>query len=191
MFARQLRPWLSRSAAPGGALSGLAHDRRGAAMIEFALCGGAFIALMLAAIQIALIYFAEQGLQTSAEIMARKVATGEIKQSGTSQTQFRDIACTTLPSYMNCSKLIIDARSVLNFSDIDTSMPSMTYDSSGNVTSATRYSLGSTGSVVILRLMYNWGISAGPLGLSLANQGSGKPRLLIGTMVFKSEPYSS
>jgi hypothetical protein len=36
--------------------------------------------------------------------------------------------------------------------------------------------------------MYDWPVFGGPLGLGLANQGNGT-FLMVGTAVFKTEPY--
>jgi hypothetical protein len=43
---------------------------------------------------------------------------------------------------------------------------------------------------MIVRVMYLWNVQLGPLGLDFSNAGRGR-RLLIGTMVFKSEPYGT
>lgn len=155
--------------------------------MEFAICAPPFMALLLACAQFALIYFAQQGLQNSAELMARKLLTGELRQSNTSAVQFKAAACLTLPPYMQCSKLTIDARQASTFAGIDATMPSYNFDSTGKATN-TQFSTGTAGSIVILRLVYPWTTISGPLGLTMANQANGS-RLLIGTMVFQSEPY--
>ena len=165
----------------------LSRSSKGNALMEFAICAPPFMALLLACAQFALIYFAQQGVQTSAEMMARRLMTGELRQSNTSAAQFKTAACLTLPTYMQCSKLTIDARQASTFAGIDAATPSYTYDASGKVTNA-QFSTGTAGSIVILRLLYPWSTVSGPLGLNMSNQATG-PRLLIGTMVFQSEPY--
>lgn len=166
-------------------ITSIVCDARGAVAMEFGLCVAAFVALLLACAQVALIYFAQQNIQTSAEAVARKVMTGQVQSSTTSAAAFKQIACSTLPFFMNCTKLIVDARSASAFTSIDTSVPVITYDSKGNPTN-TQFSTGSGGSIVILRLLYPWSVAAGPLGAKFSNQASG-PRMLVGTMVFKSE----
>ena len=177
-FARRRRRAIAR-------LRRLIRDVRGAAVMEFGLCVSAFIALLLASVQIALVYFAQQNLQTSAEAMARKILTGQISSTNTSAAQFKTAACATLPAFMKCSRLIVDARTASAFTGINTNVPIITYDASGNPNN-TQFSIGTGGSIVILRLLYPWSVTRGTLGLNLSNQGSG-PRMLIGTMVFKSE----
>jgi Flp pilus assembly protein TadG len=163
-------------------------DRRGAAIIEFALCGSAFIALLLAAFNVALIFFAQQGLQTAAEVVARKVLTGQIRAGSMNQTTFRQNACASLPPFLRCSRLYVDLQKASDFSSADTSRPTLTYDKNGNVANNWNYSPTNAGDIVVLRLMYLWPVSRVP-GLQLATESDGS-RVLLGTMVFKTEPYT-
>ena len=80
-------------------------------------------------------------------------------------------------------------RSATSWSSLDTSFPTLTYDSTGKPTNQLSYSLGTQGSVIMVRLMYLWPIQA-PAQLGLANAGSGK-RLIVATAVAKSETYTS
>lgn len=171
-------------------LAAVARERRGNVIIEFALCAAAFMGLLIASLQVAIVYFAQQGIQTSAEIMARRVMTGSVTQATKTKAQFLADACTTLPPYMKCANLVADVRTADSFSNLDMSMPTLTYDSNGNVVGGTTYNTGVSGGIVILRLMYRWPVSPGPLGFNLSNTGSAGQRLLVGTMVFKSEPYA-
>jgi Flp pilus assembly protein TadG len=167
----------------------LRQDRRGSALIEFAVCAGAFMALLVACAQTALVFFAQQGVQTAAEDLARKVMTGQVRSGSTSQSDFRQAACASLPGYMKCSRLFVDVRTANAFSAIDTSGVTLTYDKDGKLTNSWAYNTGNAGDVVVLRLMYLWPTSTGPLGFNLSNQ-SGSTRLISGTMVFKSEPFA-
>ena len=166
----------------------LLSERRGGATIEFAICGTAFIGLLVATLQIVLVFFVQQTIQTAAENVARRVLTGQITTLNTNQAQFKAAACAQLPSYMSCSKLFVDVRNANDFGQIDTSTIALTYDAAGNINNSWQYSPGSPGSIVILRLLYMWPISSAPLGFNIGNQSNGS-RLVIGTMVFKSELY--
>src|SRR3546814_9738883 len=70
---------------------------------------------------------------------------------------------------MNCNDLMIDVRTVNSFSAVDTSMPTLTYDSDGNVTNSWKYELGGADKVVVMRLMYMLPVISGPLGFDLSN----------------------
>jgi len=174
---------------PGRIVARLVADRRGSALIEFAICGSVFMALLVACAQTALVFFAQQGVQTAAEDLARKVMTGQVRSASTNQANFKLAACQSLPDYMSCSRLFVDVRTAISFSEVDTGGVTLTYDSHGNLTNTWSYNTGNAGDVVVLRLMYLWPTSTGPLGFNLSNQST-STRLLSGTMVFKSEPYA-
>lgn len=167
---------------------GLAADRRGAVAIEFALCASAFFGLLIGALQIAIVFFVQQGVQTAAEVVARRVLTGQIA-TGTTKEKFRTDACAQLPPYLKCANLYVDVRKASNFSSLDMSQKNLTFDAAGNVNTNWSYDLGAASDVVILRLLYRWPIGTAPLGFNLGTQADGS-RLIIGTMVFKSEPYA-
>ncbi len=85
----------------------LASDEAGAA-IEFALVGAPFIALMIAAMNTALVFLAQEGLETAAEGAARLLLTGQAQTlqyytgsnttptTGMTATQFQNAVCGTL-----------------------------------------------------------------------------------------------
>lgn len=182
------QPVSSRSAARRVAAR-IWRDRRGTAIIEFAICGGAFLALLMASLITALTMFAQQYVQTLTDQMARQVLTGKAQMAGTSAAQFKQQTCAKLPTFLSCSKVMIDLRRADNFSSADAGRPALTYDSSGRVTNNWAYDTVAPGDIVVLKIMYMWPVSNGPLGFSVANAGA-NTRLLVGTQVFKAETYS-
>lgn len=166
----------------------LARDDRGATVIEFALVAAPFVALLMAVLQTSVVFFSQQALESSAERTARQLMTGYAQTSGVTQASFKTTACNNLPGFMKCANLMIDVQNANNFSLVDTSMPTITQDSSGKVTNSWKFSPGNAGSIVIMRTMYQLPVISGPLGFDLSNMGGGK-RLLIATSVFKTEPY--
>ena len=82
---------------------------------------------------------------------------------------------------------MVDVESYPSFSVVSTTSPTITYNGSGNVTNSWSYSPGNPGDIVIVRIMYEWPIYGGPLGVILRNQSNGT-RLLMGTTVLKNEP---
>lgn len=159
-------------------------------MLEFALVAAPFIALLIATFQTALVFFAQQALETSAERSARRLITGSAQAGGTTQAAFKTAACANLPGYMKCANLMIDVQNASGFSSVDTSMPTLTYDGSGNVTNTWAFNPGGAGSIVVMRTMYRLPVVGGPLGFDLTNMRNNQ-RLLVATSVFKTEPYGS
>ncbi len=180
------RHLISRIVRPIGA------DRRGAVIIEFAICSAAFMALLIACAQTVMIFFTQQALQTAAESGARYIMTGQASRATMTVAQFRTYACAQMPPLVDCNKLIVDVRTAASFDAIDSGDVSktVTFDSSGNNNNSWEFSTGATEAIMIVRVMYLWDVRAGPLNLDFSNAGRGK-RLLIGTMVFKSEAYKA
>lgn len=162
---------------------------RGGVAVEFAMMAPALIALVIACLQVGLLYLAQQGLETASEDTARLVLTGQSQNAGQSAAQFKASACAQLPPYLSCSNLYVDVTTVASFSAANLATPTFTYDTNGNVTNSFNYSTGSKNSIVVLRLMYLLPVVDIPFGLRLSNQGAGK-RLIMATAVFKNEIYA-
>ena len=171
-----------------GLLGRLRHDTRGSSVIEYALLGPVLFALIIATIQTALIFIAQQGLESDAQNAARLILTGQSQQAGMTAAQFKTAACNSLPPFLSCGNLYIDVSTASSFATATTSAPTITYDSHGNVTNGFGFAPGGQGSIVVLRLMYLWPTTAGPLGFDLSNQ-PGHNRMLFATSVFKTETY--
>jgi Flp pilus assembly protein TadG len=167
--------------------NGFIRSAAGAAAVEFALVAAPFIALILAIFQVGLIIYATQSLQTAAAAASRLILTGQAQTQNMSQSDFSQVVCGDATLF-TCSGLMVDVRTYSSFSGADTSMPTLTYDSKGNVSNNWQYSPGGPGDIVVMRLMYRWPVFLGPLGLNLSNLGDGY-RLLMATSAFKNEPY--
>ncbi len=175
----------------GGRLaSRLLANRSGSATLQFAFVAVPLIALLLASIETALLSFTQQAIETAAESAARSITTGAVQSAQMTRQQFHDSACTTLPSYLSCAKLMVDVQKASSFSAIGTAPPTITYDSNGTVTNTFAFAAGGAGDIVIVRLMYLWPVSVGGFGLGLNSAGR-KTNLIVATNVAKTEPYTS
>jgi Flp pilus assembly protein TadG len=65
------------------------RSRRGSVAVEFALVAPVFFALLFAIIEIAIVFFADQTLETVAQGSARYVMTGQAQNNGFDQTAFK------------------------------------------------------------------------------------------------------
>ena len=174
------------SASRRGILSRLRRDRSGAVLMEFAFVAGPFIALLLASLQTALIFFGDQLIETATQEASRAILTGEAQKNGMTQAQFKAMACTKLPNFMSCNDLSVDVVKVNSWSTAPTGSPTITY-SGGTPTLPNRYTLGGPSDIVMVRLMYPWNV-VGAEGLNLASMQNGQ-YLMIGTTVTRTEPY--
>jgi Flp pilus assembly protein TadG len=182
-LTRRLLSRIARLARAGG----FVRRRDGAVAVEFAIVSAPFIALIAAIVQVGLIIYANQSLQTAAAAASRLILTGQVQIQNMTQSQFGQTVCDDAKLF-TCSGLMVDVRTFSSFAGADTSMPTLTYDSHGNVTNSWQYDPGGPGDIVVMRLMYRWPVFLGPLGLNLSNLGDGY-RLLMATIAFKNEPY--
>lgn len=174
-------------------------DRRGAAVVEFALVATPFVALLLAILQASLAFLAQESLESAVEIAARSVITGQAQASdiqggGTGMTKaqlaerFRQQACAALPSFMACSRLYVDVKSATTGSGLGGNAMALTFDASGKPTNSFSYDLGSQGSMVMIRFIYLWPMQVAP-NADLTARGTGQT-VLMATSVSKSEAFS-
>ena len=164
-----------------------AQSEDGVAAIEFALVAAPFLALLVAILDLALLFFAQASLETAVEQTARLVLTGQALSSGLTVSQFQTQLCNALPGAFSCNGVMIDLQTASSFSGANTSAPTLTYDAHGNVTNAWKYQVGGPGTIQVMRVMYQWPIFPGPLNLNFANLSNGT-YLLMATSVFRNEP---
>lgn len=167
------------------ALKALIKDRRGATAVEFALIAAPFIALLLAILETCLVMFAQEVLQTATTQSARLIMTGQAQTSSLSSSQFKTDVCNFAASIFTCANIYVNVQTFTSFSGMTQLSPLQ----SGNFnSSAMNYSMGGPGDIVLVQVFYQWPIILGPLGFNLTNM-NGNSRLLVGTAVFRNEPY--
>ena len=170
-----------------GRATGFWRSRRGATAVEFALLALPLITLIFASIQVAIIYFFDQALQSGTQKAARQLLTGSAQTAGMTQTQFVTAVCANLPSQFDCqTNLMVDVESSSSFSSANTAP--LTYIKPTSNNTPGNYSPGNPGDIVIMRVMYDWPVLGGPLAVGLANMADGG-HLMVATAVFKNEPY--
>jgi Flp pilus assembly protein TadG len=169
-------------------LNRLRRAREGATAVEFALLAAPLIALVLAGLQTAIVFFFDQALQTATQKAARQLMTGAAQTSSLTQTQFRTAVCANLPGEFQCANVMVDVQSAASFPNLNTSSLTLTYNSNNSIANTFQYNPGGPGDIVIMRVLYDWPVIGGPLGFGLSNQPDGG-HLLMATAVFKNEPY--
>jgi Flp pilus assembly protein TadG len=163
------------------------RNRRGSAAVEFALVAPIFFAVLFAIIELALVFFASQILETVTQDSARLIMTGQAQGTSVTKEQFKDAVCARLVTMFDCQNGVsIDVRSYPSFAGVNIDEP--IDDATKAFTNDMKYCPGKDGDVVVVRLFYPWPVFVTGLGFNLANMVNGK-RLLTATAAFKNEPF--
>ena len=175
-------------AATRNALHRFRRNRRGSAVVEFALVAPLFFGLLFAIIEVALMFFASQVLETVTQDSARTILTGQAQIGAYTQQTFKDnLVCPKVVALFDCKNgIYVDVQSYSQFATVAITDPI----TSGNFVPPNNYSPGGPGDIVVVRLFYKWPIFVTKLGFNIANLAGGK-RLLTATAAFKNEPYVS
>ena len=163
----------------------LGRCQRAITAVEFALVAPVFIATVIASLQTAVIFFAQENLQTAVNESARLIMTGQAQKQGMTAGQFQSNLCTHLISMFNCSGVYVNTQTFTSFSTISMTNPvqNNNFQSSGLT-----YSPGGPGDIVVVQGFYQWPVVFAPLAFYLSNVGGNK-RLLTATAAFRNEPY--
>ena len=169
------------------------RDRKGATAVEFALIAVPFLALVAGLIQTFLIFFAQSVLQNAVRASTRQILTGQVQTADASlsptaaMAAFHQIVCNNANVLFTCTNLMVDVQVANNWSSANTSMPTLTYDTNGNVNNNWQFNPGTAGDIVVVRVMYLWPVFFGSLGFNWANQANGT-REIMASAAFQNEP---
>jgi Flp pilus assembly protein TadG len=178
------------------------RDERGVTAIEFSIISVPFFALLAALFETALVSFATESVSAAVDQASRQVLTGQAQANAqiSNSTQFRDaMFCSPgaplanlLPSFVDCSKMIVDIRPAASFSSADVSND--IYD---NVTG--EYCTGGPGDIVIVRAVYPMPVyfpilqgSGSAITVNVAGQtqvGGLWTHMIMGVSAFRNEPF--
>lgn len=160
----------------------------GAAAVEFAIVAVPFFAMLFAIIELALIFWAGQVLDTAVHDTSRLVMTGQAQKQNFDKTRFKTELCSRVLGLFNCNTgMIIDVRTSGAFASANLGKPQ--FKGNGQVDdTGFQYQTGGPGDIVVVRVMYEWPLIMRTFGLDLADTPSGK-RLLMSAVAFRNEPY--
>jgi len=161
-------------------------NRKGNAAVQFALVGVPFFMMLFAIIETALIFFAQEALETATQDTARLILTGQAQNAGFSQSQFKTALCANLATFFDCANgIYINVQTFNSFAAVSPTVP---IDGSGNFVNNFSYAPGGSGNIVLVQTFYLWPLIVTGLGYNVANV-NGHYRLLSGTAAFRNEPF--
>jgi Flp pilus assembly protein TadG len=163
----------------------LLRRQDGNAAVEFAMVAAPFFALLFAILETALVFFAQQVLQSATTQAARLIMTGQAQSGAMTATQFQQAVCADAATLFSCSGIYVNVQTFSSFSSVSQLNPL----SGGTFNSSSmNYSIGTQGDIELVQVFYQWPVYTAPLGFSLSNM-NGNSRLLVATAVFRNEPY--
>ena len=195
-----------------GVIRCFARETRAATAVEFALIAVPFLGLLLTIIETGFVVWTSEGLQTAVTDAARNLMTGTLQAQGlTTAAQFRTtyICPATgpnlLPSFIDCTKLIIDVRSYPVPASYSVFATLDTANDFYGATATRQFCPGNAGAITVVRVAYpmplflptivgttNNTISTLTAGLVSNVPGTtGYSHLLLATSVFQAEPYGN
>lgn len=170
---------------PTALLARFLRHRKGATAVEFAMISVPFFALLMAVVETALVFFANQVLETGVHEAARLIRTGQAQSQGFSETQFRQEICDRITSMFTCANVKTDVRTYASFAAANLNKP---LDNDGNLVENFAYQPGGASEIVVVRAYYEWPTFVPNLGLGVGEMANGN-RLLVSTAAFRNEPF--
>lgn len=162
-----------------------ARREDGSGAVEFALVLLPFLSVMLMTMETALVFFAQQNLETVAADSARLIMTGQAQSQNFDASKFKSAVCKEVVALFNCSTgMYVDVQKYTSFASVSNTV---TLDGSGNP--VTTYNPGGKNEIVVVRLMYKWPIVSPLTQPYLADGGNSTTRLLVATSAFRNEPF--
>ena len=162
------------------------RDRSGASALEFALVAVPLILLLLAVLQLGLVFLGNYMLEHATAQGARLIRTGQAQTQGFDAAAFKNEVCKHLTAPLSCSGLKLDVRRFTNFSSTELTNP---LDAGGAMKTSFSYDPGNGGDVVVVRGFYEFEIpSLFPVEISMGNMQGGS-RVLVATAAFRNEPF--
>jgi Flp pilus assembly protein TadG len=143
---------------------------------------------MLAIIETAMTFFAQQAMETAVQNAGRLIRTGQAQEQGLNATTFKAKICNQIQIMFACtSQLAIDVRGYSTFDSISYTPP-INDDGELDIDDFV-YEPGSGGEIIVLRAYYEWPVLINVFGMNdYSNLSNGK-HLITSTAAFKNEPF--
>lgn len=172
-------------------------EEGGALAVEFGLIAPIFLGLLFGLIEIALMFWSTQVLETAVGNAARQIYTGTFQQtsgndpsqtgynSATALSNFKTAVCANVTALFNCNNLVsVDVRRVSGgtWSAPPAPITNGVYD-----TSSFGYNPPADGEICVVRAAMEYPVYVNLLGYATGLR-NGK-RLIMASAAFKTEPY--
>jgi Flp pilus assembly protein TadG len=168
-----------------------ARDDRGVTAVEFGILALPFFTLVFAILETAMMFFAQQVLDSAVEDASRMVRTGQAQTQGFDLAAFRNYMCGYTFDLFNCSNIVLKVETIASFAAANGSSPVETCDLTTCTWSTSSSFDGGVGrSIVKVSAYYRWPLTIVLPYFNLKNQPDNY-RLISAIRVFRNEPFTS
>ncbi len=180
----------ARSRTPGQPLARFRRDRRSTVMVEFAIVGPVFLAMLFVAFDFAYINFLRSSMDSALQTTAREIQVGQA-QTYTSRSALDGLLCTNALGLLNCNNMFIRVESINQ-----TSCPGGA--GAPDLWDATDGNMPTSGGALALGLYGGNGGTAGPTtcqnassssGFCVAGTSANSPVLIVLSAVYVSPSF--
>lgn len=162
-----------------------ARSDRGVTVIEFAIVGPLFFAIIAATIETAITFFAAYALDAAVLDSSRLIKTGQSAYT-TSATEYRKALCGHLYGIFDCDEIRISVENIDNFGAFKTEFP--LDPATGAWTFSQKHEEIAGNRNIMIQAYYKWPTIFNIPALNVGQTADGK-RLLAAAHVFKTEPF--
>ena len=162
-------------------------DRSGTSALEFGIVAAPFFALLLAILEVSLVFFGGFTLENAVDQAARLIRTGQAQQQGMGPDQFKEAVCDNVYALFDCAAgLKVEVQRFDDFDSVALDDPLQ----DGKLKESYPFATGNGGDVVIVRAFYEWDLMAKFPGVGLGNMENGS-RLVAAAATFRNEPFDN
>ncbi len=169
-----------------GKLKKLARREDGSTAIEFALLAVPFMVTAVGLIELALFFTSASLMEWAVQDAGRLIRTGQLQQTaGDPLEEFLDAVCDRAGYTMDCDNIQYQVQKLDEFSDNDPAM-----DEDGNMVPPAQFDVAqiTAGCIGLVRVSYPFPFMTPLFGEAWGNYGTS--RLIMSTIVFRTEPYT-
>ena len=168
--------------------------------VEFGFVAVPFLVLLMALLEIGLVFFGNITLEHAVAQASRLIRTGQAQDRGLTATSFKTEVCKHVSGLFDCEKgLKVDVQRFDSFTSVPQNL-SDPLDGNKELRDDFGYNPGAAGDIVVVRAFYEWGLTSvfsnfyvyafGPDSYSGLSNMAGGNRLLVGTAAFRNEPFN-
>src|ERR1700730_17220849 len=107
--------WAGAKMLGGTTIARLIQCGRGSTAVEFGLISIPFVAILLALIEVGLLFVAQETLDSVTSQTARLILTGQAQKQSMTAGQFQQEVCKNIPALFKCSGIYVNVQKFSSF----------------------------------------------------------------------------